>query len=390
MNARTAQSLLRLAAALSAALASVAPAAAQERPAFLLIDRDLRADTVELARIDGEWVECLRSGLIDRRPTGDLLALLRLDEVESARFDAGDRVIELVDGQRWVGAPAPDGSPDHLAWKIDRIGVLPAALDQVRRARFLPQAALPVLNEHEAEERIILANGDALSGLLVSVGAEVVFEVSGSAEPTRLPLRQVASLALANPAQRYAGMMLWLADGSVVKVQTCRWTPGALEFTTSTGGLSARVEADMLRGMTFAAERLMPLAGLTPEVSRESAHLRVVEPPRLIDPRRAVGLADLELRGPIEARYDLPHGATRFTATAVVPRSAAQWADLQLTILVDDRVVFDGAMDGAGQSRREIALTLRGASTLTIRLAEGGRGPVQDVIVLQRPMLLFD
>lgn len=390
MRVRFVQSLLCFAAVAAGMMADSPCCSAQERRAFLLIDRDLRADTVELARIEDGWVECLRSGLIDRRPTEDLLALLRLDEVESSRFEAGDRVVELVDGQRWVGAPAPGGAPDQLAWKIDRIGLLSAPLEQVRRARLLPRAALPALGEHEAEERLILANGDALSGLLVSLGEEVVFEVSGSAEATRLPLRQVASLALANPAQRPEGLMLWLADGSVVKAKTCRWTSGTLEFTTATGGLTCRVEADMLRGMSFAAQRLMPLAALSPRLSRDSANLCVVEPPRLVDPDRAVGLADVELRGPIEARYDLPRGATRFAATAIVPRYAAQWADLHLSILLDDRIVFEGAMDGAGHSRREIALELDGASSLAIRIGEGGRGPVQDVILLQRPMLLFD
>jgi len=365
-------------------------ARAQDRQRFLLIDLDLRADTVELAAIEDGWVECLRSGLIDRRPMHDLLAIMRVDEPDPARFAAGDRLVDLVDGQRWVGAPASAPLPDHLGWKIDRIGVLAAPVEQIRRARFLPGAKLLKLDEHAAEDRLLLANGDALSGLLVSLGEEIVFEVTDSLEPTRLPRRHVASLALVNPAQRPSGMMVWLADGSVLRVRECRWSPASFQFTTMTDGLKCNVETEMLRGISFDSQRLMPLAELAPEVSRDSPYLRVVEEPHVVDRDRAAGLADVEMRGPIEARYALPPGATRFFTTAVVPRSAAQWADFDLTILVDDRIVFESRMDGTGRSRREIILTLRDASALTVRLEEGARGPVQDVLLLQRPMILFD
>ena len=110
----------------------------------------------------------------------------------------------------------------------------------------------------------------------------------------------------------------------------------------------------------------------------------------VVEAHRAVGLSDVEMRGPVEARYSLPQGATRFWATAIVPRFAADWADLTITILVDDQIVLEAGMDGTGRSRREIDLPLNHASTLTIRLDEGGRGPIQDVILLQRPMLLLD
>lgn len=372
-------------------LAGAAGAHAHQQQRFLLIDRDLRADTVDLVSIEGGWVECLRSGLIDRRPVSDLLVLMEIDEEgESSRFAAGDRVVELADGQRWVGAPAPSSLPEHLDWKIDRIGVLSAPLEQVLRARLLTDAPMPKVDPQAAEERLLLANGDALSGLLVAIGDDVEFEVSGSTEATHLPLVQVASLALVNPPVRPSGMMVWLADGSVLCVKECRWSPASFQFTTSVDALKCSVETDMLRGINFAAQRVMPLAHLEAQVRRESKWLSVVEAPQILDPDRAVGLSDVQMRGPIEARYTLPKGATRFVATAVVPRFAADWAELNLTVVVDGQAVFEAGMDGTGRSRREIDVPLRNASTLTIRIDQGARGPIQDVIVLQRPMLLFE
>lgn len=362
---------------------------AQQR--YLLIDRDLRADTVDLVAIDNGNVECLRSGLIDRRPIGDLLVLMRLDEETGlSRFDAGGRFVELADGQRWVGAPARSTLPEHLGWKIDRVGVLAAPLEQVLRAQLGADGPALAFDEKAPADRLLLSNGDALSGLLVSIGDDVEFEVQQSSVTTRLPLAQVTSLALANARRPPTGMMLWLADGSVLRVEECHWSPGTLSFTTTDGLVKCRVESDMLRGISFAAERVAPLASLHPEVSRDSKWLSVVEAPTVVDAQRAVGLSDVQFRGPVVAQYALPPGATRFAATAIVPRFVADWADFNLTVLVDDRVVLEAGMDGTGRSRRGIDVPLNHASTLTIRLDEGGRGPIQDVLILQRPMLLFD
>lgn len=381
----------RLAFAAAAACSlPISAAQAQSGAPFLLIDRDLRADVVDLVGIEDGWVECLRAGLIDRRPTSDLLVLMKTDAADPGRFAADDRVLELADGQRWVGAPAPESLPDHLDWKIDRVGVLSAPLDKVLRARLQAEAPLPRLESNAAEDRLVLANGDVLSGLLVAIDEQVEFEVTGSSEVTRLPLAQVASLALVNPAERASGTMIWLADGSVLSITQCRWSPASFQFTTAVESRQCSVEPDMLRGVNFAAQRVMPLADLRPAVSHDSAWLSVVEAPRVVDPGRAVGLSDVQMRGPVVAEYELPPGAARFVTTAIVPRFASDWADLELVVLVDGRVEFEAEMDGAGRSRREIDVALSGASTLTIRIDEGRRGPIQDVILLQRPMLLFN
>lgn len=377
--------------AVCCALASTSAALAQLRDRYLLIDRDLRADTVDLVSIRDGWVECLRSGLIDRRPVGDLLGIMRLDEHDGvADFAAGDRCVELVDGQLWYGAHEPSPLPEHLGWRIDRIGVLSAPLEDVLRARLVEGARLPVLEPQATEERLLLANGDAMSGLLVSIGQQVEFEATGSSEVLRLPVHQVASLALLNLPQRPSGTMVWLEDGSVLRVTDVQWSPASMQFTTAADSMRCSVESGMLRGLSFAAERVVPLADLSPEVVRESSSLKVVEAPVVLNAERAIGLSDVQLRGPIDAVYTLPDGATRFHATVVVPRFAADWAELDVVVLLDGRIVLETGMDGTGRSRREIDLSVAGARTMTLRLGEGQRGPIQDVIVLQRPMLLFD
>jgi len=156
--------LLHAVVAAMIAVASPRDACAQLPQRYLLIDDDLRADTVDLVAIENGQVECLRSGLIDRRPMGDLLVMMRLDEEDgSSRFDAGDRFVELADGQRWIGAPARSPLPEHLGWKIDRIGVLAAPLDKVLRARLRAEAPLPTFDENAEGDRLRLSNGDALS-----------------------------------------------------------------------------------------------------------------------------------------------------------------------------------------------------------------------------------
>lgn len=428
-------------------------------PRFVLIDRELRVEIVELVSIEGDAVECRREGLIDRRDLADVLALARWDggaaghrdgngpeaaalatptRRDSAR-DAASRErgsvpsvppaqaahLALVDGQRFTGTWMPASSPDDLGWRHPLLGEIVVPLDDVRAARFEAGASIPRADENAEGDRLLLVNGDALIGFVASANREIVFEPldtgggdGGNGGAAVFTADQVASLSLVNAPRRPEGVHLWLADGSVIAVQTnsddadsesdadgvgaCSWRAGgSLQFTPEAIGRPAALDAGAFLGACFDAGAFVPLAAIEPaRVEAISPLLQTVEPPALLGESRPLDLADVRLRGPVEVAYALPPGAVRFAAIATVPRENADWADLELVIEIDGRETLRERMDGTGRSRREIALDLAdgggppsapaGASarTLVIRVEEAARGPIQDVVVLERPALL--
>ena len=96
----------------------------------------------------------------------------------------------------------------------------------------------------------------------------------------------------------------------------------------------------------------------------------------------------LRYRGPLAAHYVLPRGATYFGAEARLPEPARAWGDCELSIRDNDREVFTATLN-AETPTALIGVRLTG-STLTVEVAEGSGGPIQDRVVLVRAMVLVE
>ena len=95
----------------------------------------------------------------------------------------------------------------------------------------------------------------------------------------------------------------------------------------------------------------------------------------------------------MEARWSLPKGTRRFASTFELPESCRVWGDLILVV----------EENHPGNTTRELARASLNARTptafvsdvvsasayaITIRVEEGAYGPIQDQVILRRPMLL--
>jgi hypothetical protein len=412
-----------------------------------LLDRRLQERPVLLVGIDSHTITYTdAAGLVRTEPTGEFIAILpalagelpkriaqpappATSTPESRPFiGPGDllaarptTVLELVDGQRFAGSLiAPDasrpGNPESLAWSHPLLGPLEVKIDRVRRIRLSdPAPASPAAGQPAKDDVVIFANGDRLEGFVESIGAKLkVVPGSDPAAPAReFDLGVVREIVFANPPQPWpsSAALVWLRDGSVI---ACRGiTTGRLGDVTLAAEIrnteaapsespesSALLRLEDLLAVAFDPAALEPLASLTPVDTRPIADRRWTKPSAVLDADRAVlGAADIGLPGPMSVAWDLPRGASRLAAEALLPRPMWTWGDCEIVVLLSaptpgaaETELFRGRLN-SDHPRARISAALGEPAAdrrLHIRLEPGNFGPIQDQVVLKRPMLLME
>lgn len=305
----------------------------------------------------------------------------------------GPGVIEMNDGQRFPGQPAPTGGEDDaLVWSHPTFGLVTAPIDSIARVALNPSTVMPRMT-HDGElidDQLVLVNGDRLVGFLVSFGDPVEFEVDG--ETIAIPLDRISEATLANPPASMSGMVVWLEDGSVAVVASLETRLDERVSVQLPGGQSAIVPLDDVRAVAFDAGRLHPLASIPIESQRAIGERGVFDPVHeLIGSALApadLNAADIELPGPMEARWNLPDGAVRFAGVAELPLEALPWGDCDLVIaqngveLLRERLNLD-------RPRFEFSVPVE-AGPMRIAVEPGAYGPISDRVVLRRPLVLTE
>jgi len=391
-----------------AALSCARPAWAQGE--WLLIDRDLGQRRVELTQLrDGELSFLDEAGVVRTHPASGFLAAIHqppprdrparelpwisrqmLQFGRDPRTESAPEpfvgVLELTDGQRWVGAMV-SARDDTITWLVEDTLVLDAPLDSIRSAALGAALDDARATWHALDDRLLLTNGDTLDGFVGRFGPVVRLEQDG--RETDLDLGRVAGMLLANPATAPAGTILRTRGGSVLAVE-------ALEITV-TGQVSARADArapvgglglrtSELRSIDFAPGEFVGLASIAPAgVSVPGGQARATPPVVYADAE--LGIDSLELQGPIRVEWALPRPATRFAATATLPPAMWAWGDCEVVVLTADGREALRERLNADRPTAEINVPLGGLSGLTIEIESGRGGPVQDRVVLERPMV---
>lgn len=372
----------------SSAVSAQAPAG-DERQRFTVLMRSLEALPVRLAEINENAVHVWdEAGELKRIARKDVLGLIS-DEVFIQRDpDTGEAV--LADGQRLPGTSIQRSveNDDALLWLHQRLRQVMIPIDSLRTARFQPGAPLP---EPGVADVLRLTNGDRIEGFITGIGEAISLDVNGT--EASVPLDRVASIRLVaiGAAERASeSLRIWLTDGTVMDVRAIGLGEDGVvrveqpllapEITQQFHGLRD------VAGILFDPEVLIPLASLdAPSISGPPT--RYTTPaPVLLDDVAPLGLARLQLNGPLTARWRIPPGVTAFAAEAILPREAFRWGHCEVIVLDDDREVFRATLSRT-TPRVKIQVPLAG-SELTIRIDEGEYGPIQDRIVLERAALL--
>lgn len=302
-------------------------------------------------------------------------------------------LLGLTDGQVFRGrlsAESSSVSAESVLWDTPHFGTLILPLDRLLFLRLEEGVTEPGAS---AADVLSLSNGDRLEGVVTRLGPVIRVEpLSGSA--VELSAGQVSSIRFANPASETNRARAWLGDGTATDLDALvSASNGDRLVVRIPSGQVAEVPLGELLGARLVADRLLPLAAL--EGRGEAPAERSWTPPlRVGDPGgMPLGLAELELPGPMRVTWRLPRGASRLSLTAELPLDARLWGDATLTFAVDQTTLATVRLRGS-EPTHALTLELPGPErkdrVLTATLEEGLYGPIQDRAIFRRAMLLLD
>ena len=401
------------------ACAPAAPVADKGVPRTL-IDRTLQERQVQLTGLEPGTVSYTDSGgLVRTEPSDELLAILPGSDDGTAAGAAlrPPSVVELVDGQRFAGTlGAIRGEPgDSIAWDHPVLGTLEIKLDHIRRFQFRSgaRAEAGTPSAPGDSDTAVLTNGDRVVGLVEGIGAaggKPVLRLAGGPQSRDIPLERVQEvLLMSNPAASApaGSVMAWLRDGSIVAcraLHTNRTGEVSLDLAMQEprkgagepGTLAAPsvVSLTDVLGADLHPGTMVPLASLNPVEQTAASSRRWTRPVAVVSPDALLRLSDVEVPGPMSAEWEIPAGALRFSAEAELPRAMWNWGDCTVAITVRaegrDKELFRQRLT-AEQPRATINAPLEklgAGARLRVTVEAGSAGPVQDRVVLKRPVLL--
>jgi len=390
--------------------AFIAPVAAQDSSTTqrviprILLDKRLQERPVQLTAIDDKTVMYTDAAGISRTDvTSDYLAILSPGDRPAPRPAS---ILELADGQRFIGALSESKplSPDSILWVHAALGTLEFNLDQVRIVQLQggPEVSL---RRDDTTDLVLLINGDRIEGFVDVIGPTVTIDADGAKRDLPQDRIQTIILGAAKAPPPQPGMVAWLNDGSVIACRSIQTTrAGELILTPRNLGESGdrgseapsatlTIRLDDLWALEVQPRTLIPLATLpfTRQVPAQGRRwTRSVES---IDPRwSAIGLADIEIPGPLTAEWDLPAGATRFAADAELPRQMWTWGDCEVVVSAlaasGETELWRKRLNADSPRSRITAALPSGSTRIRVRIEAGEFGSVQDKIILRRAVVI--
>jgi hypothetical protein len=362
----------------------------------VLIMKDLSRRPVRLVALGADQVQVLGQRSTRPRPTSiprrDVLAILA-DEASSSS-GPGEAVLVTAAGERLIGrlGTEEDGAKpgETVVWQTRRLGDLSFKLEELSVLEFSPPLAEPAAGK-AGEDRVLLANGDVLSGFLAGLGSVVRIEVGKDVR--EVPLSGVARVDLSNPRKPAAGPVVWLTGGEVLRVTRAAGT--ATETALTRDGKAVTVPTAEVLGFVEDAARLRPLAAVPPASVAPIAPRTWAGQPEVGGTAVPLGAADITLPSPMTVVYDLAEGAVRVGAHVVLPAACRVWGDCVLVVEqagakgVPARELARIHLSGDAPEADLNAELLAGGGPLRFTLLEGENGPIQDRVVLRQPLLLF-
>jgi hypothetical protein len=357
---------------------------------FLLVRRTMQVQSIRLTAIDEQFLIHLpKDRPWERVPIEECIALLNIQAAPATRTTG---VLTLIDGQRLPGEAVMTAKSqgDTMAWSHPWLGRIDVPVKQIDSIVLVPDAQPPPPGQGDV---VLLVNGDRQDGLITAMGNPLSLEGTGPAkdQSVQIPLNLVAAITMV--ASKHAGpsgRRVWFANGTVIDVQSIAiGDDGLVRMTGSwlaAGTQSTRVGLGEIAAILFDPKAMLPLARLTPSRVEGPSTRFVLPRPMLLDEEAALNLSRIEYRGPLIARYALPPGYQRFVAEAELPRESRDWGDFEIIVRSDDQEVFRTRVNAANPSVSINAPII--GRELTLELAEGAHGPIQDHLILTRAMLL--
>jgi hypothetical protein len=390
-----------------------APAAAAGSAGLVLIDDTLAVTPIVRFSVEGdELVVWKRQAapsasvneptlLSERLPLSRCIAVMR----DASAPVGGSPVMILADGQRFPGEVRirNDGSKDvGLGWKHRWFGDMSVEIDSLRALLLQPDARPP---SSGAADRIVLANGDALDGVVLELGATIQLDRGAGEAATEVPLGRVAAIGFITPELPHEGHRMWCLDGTIVRasprmdpesgllVLERPRTPQPESVPESSTPRRAQptptARPDEVLGFSPAPARVKALAEVPPkDVATSGATPRCyVERPELTAGVWPLGAAPIAVRGPAVVRFAMPMKGCSVVAELEVVDADRRWTDFEIVVRDGTTEILRQHMEATSPAVALRATLL--SDELSIEVTEGERGPIRDAIEIRRALLIL-
>lgn len=272
-------------------------------------------------------------------PTADVIEIRRTDGRQPQ--PPLDRPhLRLTNGDIWPGEFL-EWVEDHVLFRAE-FGPAVIARVPVERVAVIETVgrSQPVVAAQFADDRVTLRNGDVLLGTVVQLPGDGPLRLDQAGrlrEVERGLLRRIEPSTELAGATDADGVTTIFIDGSRLTCPTISIDDGHWTGRVPGGPSIRRPISDVAR-MTWNDGRTIPLADLTPRVYRPQPDLAITWP---VERWRSRDGTDPLVRWPGSARavYDVPIGATRFTASAAIDGPPTVRASQRCRVLVDEKLV---------------------------------------------------
>jgi hypothetical protein len=304
--------------------------------------------------------------------------------------------LELVDGQVIPGRLVEGkATADAIAWEHWLLGPVDVPIERIARVVFRTDGIIAGTKADGTNDVVSFVNGDVARGVVESVAwtaqaGELSMDVKG--KPFVTPLERVAAVAFANPAQGRRGVAVWLRDGTVVGSESADVGARCITLTGANIGVDTPIEIawDEVVGVNMDAGAVVPFSRLTLAGVEAGEGRTWCVAPRIESAELAPGaVGEIELSGPIKARWMLPPGVLSISMSASLPPAARTLGDCVLVVECGGQIVRQ-RLTGE-KPTAEIRLNLSSeadAGFVSITIESGEGGSIQDRVVLRRALAL--
>ena len=370
-----------------------------DRAEIVLADGRRVLAEVALPAGDRQVVEWRRAGG-DRDDSAPFEQVVAIFWPERSRLGEPSSTLVLQSGERYPGRT--DRAAGALRWMHPWLGPIAIDLERIRSIEIGPGAAGESGPRDAEGDRVHLANGDVLEGLVTELDRECVVESLSDGSTRRVPLEVVVRIEFLENPQAPGAIRLEARDGTVVDAERFRTTPSSLRELVRRGeavsisivpsGGTAREIGLPLRdfsALLLAPSRIESLAAIDPEIEaideRDGSVRSWIPSPDRADASAPIGARDVEFSGPAWIRYRVARGSV-LSALATLPDTMRRFGDFELVLLDGDREVLRHRFS-RDAPRLEIAARID-SGELVLELREGRYGPVQDRLRLEAPLLI--
>ncbi len=359
---------------------------------WTLTTADFQKQTVTLQALDETGLTVVTQGGVQpvKVPREQFLAIDRTPAVDE---QPGAMVLHLSGGGRLVGQPVRlEG--DNIIWRTRSVGDVPASL---RYAEGITRShqPLPSAMDPSPQDRVHLANGDTLQGIVADVAdASLILQIGADAVP--VPLESIEWLHFAETGERaasQAGFQLRLTDGSIVSAPAVRVENNQLEIELA--GEVRRLPLSSVTAIEQVNGPVMWLSDQPPVEAKQTPFLGDPLPARFnttLD-GRPVRLGNHRISKAIAVHsqsvltWNLPQGYQRFRTQYAIDGDLPH-ANVTVRIRLDGRIVHEQEDITAGPPGPVVEVDLGDARQITLEVDYGRTYDVQDRLIWIEPALL--